>query len=233
MLILAYDSETTGLPLFDQPSDDERQPHIVQIGAILADAGTGRVEASLDMIARPDGWDIPDDVADIHGVTTERAARVGLPEAFIVHCLWCLWEQADLRVAHNESFDARILRIALKRHFGDEPLPPGDKAPADIWKAGKAECTARQARPLMKMPATAAMKAAGRKQPKMPKLSEAYEHFCGKPLEGAHNAMVDARACLDIWLAMRADVVDADEPPAPESTPAAGDDGVPFLGGAS
>jgi DNA polymerase-3 subunit epsilon len=43
------------------------------------------------------------------------------------------------------------------------------------------------------------MKAAGRKGPKSPKLSEAYRHFLGEDLIGAHDALVDVRACRRIY----------------------------------
>lgn len=106
MRMLVYDTETSGLPLFDQPSDDPRQPHIVQLAALLVDTETRKTVASINLIAEPDGWEIPDEVARIHGITTEYAKRVGLSEAFLVYCLWFLWERSDFRVAHNESFDS-------------------------------------------------------------------------------------------------------------------------------
>ena len=49
-IALFYDTETTGLPLYDQPSDDPRQPHIVQLGAILVDLDARKEIACLDLI---------------------------------------------------------------------------------------------------------------------------------------------------------------------------------------
>lgn len=214
MLSLFYDFETSGMPLWDQPSDDEGQPHIVQAAAALVDTETRRTVGSINMIARPDGaWEIPDEVVEIHGITTDYAERVGLPEAFIVHCLWCLWEQSEFRAGHNESFDARIMRIALKRFYGEDEIAPGEGMAADIWKAGKAECTARLASPIMKMAATDKMRAAGRKHAKTPKLTEAFEFFFGVPMEDAHTAMADVRACEAVYFAIKDQEVDAEFDP--------------------
>lgn len=194
-LILAYDTETTGLPLFDQPSEDPRQPHIVQLGAILADSDTRRIFSSINLVARPDGWTIPDDVAQIHGIITEIALRVGVSEKSIIQLLYLMSGRADLRIAHNRSFDDRIARIAMKR-FGwtDEE--------ADEWKSRPADCTAERATPLMKLPPTPRMLAAGRKHFKTPNLGEAHSFFLGRPLEGAHDAMADVTACLAIYFAI-------------------------------
>lgn len=204
-VLLMYDTETSGIPAFEQPSGHPDQPHIVQVGAALVDLDTGRELATLDLIVRPDGWTIPDDVAKIHGITTEMAMHLGVPEVVAVDALLSLWRPhaPRLRVAHNESFDARIFRIALKR-FVDPRDPAAPMAMSDIWKASPAECTQRLATPILKLPPTAKMRAAKRFHHKSANLAEAYQHFTGKPLEGAHNAMVDVRACAAVYMAIKA-----------------------------
>lgn len=191
---LFYDTETTGLPLFDQPSEDPRQPHIVQLGACLVDIDTRATIASLDVICKPEGWTIPDEVCKVHGITTEHALAVGIPERLAVELLLELWRGTVPRIGHNEQFDARIFRIALMRHA---PLF------ADPWKEGAAQCTAALATPLCKLPPTPRMLAAGRKHYKTANLGEAFKHFTGRELDGAHNSMVDVRACMDVYFAIK------------------------------
>lgn len=197
-IALFYDTETTGLPLFKEPSEHPDQPHIVQLGAALVDLDTRRVLSSLDVIVRPSGWTIPDEVAAIHGITTELAGQVGIPEADAVGTLIEMWDRASFRIGHNEQFDARIIRIALMRHF---PACEGEAVLADVWKQGAAKCTQQISTPILKLPPTEKMKRAGFLKHKSANLGEAYQFFTGKPLEGAHSAMVDVRACIDVFFA--------------------------------
>lgn len=187
--ILFFDTETTGLPDWKVPSDSEHQPHLVQLAAILADADTRREIATLDLIIRPDGWEIPDEVAEIHGITQEHAEAVGVNEELAVTLFHELWS-GHRRVAHNRAFDQRIIRIAMKRYgFGEKPMEEwADKETFDD--------TMLIAKPIMELPPK------GRYGWKQPKLSEAYEHFIGKPLENAHSAMADTRACMQIYWAL-------------------------------
>lgn len=55
---ICYDTETTGLPLFKEPSDHPGQPRVTQLAAELFDDATGATIASMDVIIRPDGWTI-------------------------------------------------------------------------------------------------------------------------------------------------------------------------------
>lgn len=194
---LFYDFETTGLPLFSEPSEDPRQPHIVQLGAQLVNMDTRKVVASLDIIVRPDGWTIPDEATQVHGITTEMAMDLGVPEGAAAEMLLELWKPTAprIRIGHNESFDARIMRIALMRHV--------DEHTADIWKGGTAECTQRLASPICKIGPTQKMLAVGRKHNKQANLREAFEFFTGRPMVNAHSAMADVDGCKTVYFAIQ------------------------------
>ncbi|AVR89049.1 3'-5' exonuclease [Thauera aromatica] len=192
--ILFYDTETTGLPDFKAPSEAPHQPHIVQLAALLVDPDSRQTIASMDVIVRPDGWTIPAEVAEVHGITTERAITVGVSESTALGLFLDLWHAADFRVGHNESFDARIVRIAQHRFECGE---------LDVWKEGRAECTARLATSICAIPPTDRMRAAGRFHHKTPNLVEAYRHFTGRDLDNAHSAMADVQACRDVYFAIQ------------------------------
>lgn len=202
MNIIAYDSETTGLPDWKQPSEAPQQPHLVEICGLLYDEATRELVDSYHAIIRPNGWTIPDDVAEIHGITTERALAEGVPEAEALAAFLALHERASLRVAHNESFDARIMRIALKRYPADLAQEERDQA-ADLFKAAPAFCTCNKSKPILQLPATEAMRRSGRGSWfKPPTLQEAHQHFLGEAFEGAHGARADAEACARVYFAM-------------------------------
>lgn len=199
-----FDTETTGLPDFKAPSESEHQPHIVQLACALVDLNSRQITESMDVIIRPDGWVIPAEVPAIHGITHEMAMDVGIPEKAAVEQFLELMRDynADVmdppfhfRIAHNESFDARIIRIALLRYFGQEL--------ADKFKAADSYCTMRAATPIVKAPPTDRMKAAGRHHFKNPNLGECVRHFFDRDLDGAHNAMVDVQACMEVYFAIQ------------------------------
>ena len=193
-LAIFYDTETTGLPLFREPSEHPGQPHIVQLAACLVDLDTRNTIASMDVIIQPDGWTIPDEVAEIHGITTEHALAVGVPAKLALQ-LFLNLAMGRKRIAHNEQFDAQLVRIALLRHFNADV--------AEEWKAGKSECTQILATPIVKAPPTAKMKAAGRHHFKSASLGESVLHFTGKPLENAHSAMADVQGCMAVYFAVQ------------------------------
>lgn len=178
MLVFAYDTETTGIPDWKIPSDDPSQPHLVQLAGILADTESRKIVSSLDLIIRPDGWEIPDEVAAIHGITTEKALEVGVPESLALDLFMQLWG-GHLRVAHNRTFDQRIIRIVAKRY--------SDKQMIERWADKDShECTMLGSKAPMGVT-------------KWPKLMDAYQHFTGNPLENAHSALADATACLEVY----------------------------------
>lgn len=190
-MILALDTETTGLPDWRSPSDAAHQPHLVQLAMVLLDDDL-RERASTSVIIRPDGWTIPDDVAAIHGITTEIALAVGIPEKVATTLyMSLLYGTGASVVAHNVDFDLRIMRIAMLR-------AGRTKEWIDAQEVTKF-CTLKAATPIVNLPPTAKMTSAGFTKPKPPKLSECIEFFFSETLEGAHDAMIDVRACVRVY----------------------------------
>jgi DNA polymerase III subunit epsilon len=187
MLIMAFDCETTGIPDYKQPSEMPHQPHIVELAALLFDDATGELLEQMHAIVRPDGWEISEETTAIHGITTERAMDEGRPEAEVLAEFLALHSRCTLRVAHNEDFDQRIVRIAIKR-LGAGATQEERDAIADAFKAAPKYCTMK-----------ADAKARG---VKWPKLIDAYKHHTGRELENAHSALFDAQACAEVYFAM-------------------------------
>lgn len=193
---LFFDTETTGLPLFSEPSEDPRQPHIVQLAASLVDLDTREVVAELNVLTKPDGWESEPKALETHGITTERGLAEGIPEGEALDLFLAMYARAVVRIAHNEQFDARLVRICIKRFKADDEL-------ADAWKAGKAECTLKLATPILKLPPTEAMlRSRFKNNFKSANLQEAFKYFTGQELEGAHDAMVDVNGCKTVYFAI-------------------------------
>lgn len=187
--VLFLDTETTGLPVYGEPSGGDNQPHLVQLAAVLCDEDSGSVISELDVIIKPDGWIIPQETIDLHGITEDIAAAQGIPEQEALE-LFLAMRGGCKRVAHNKSFDQRIIRIATKRYSSEEVI--------DKWAIkDDFECTMALAKPITQIPLKS------KKGFKGPKLSEAYKCLTGKELEGAHNAMVDTKACMEIYFAIK------------------------------
>ncbi|MCG5072235.1 3'-5' exonuclease [Paraburkholderia tagetis] len=202
-LILFYDTETNGVPQWNLPSEDPSQPHVTQLAAELCDERNGNVIASMDVLIKPTGWTIPAELEELTGITTARAVSEGIPLTDALRQFTDLWKRCTMRVAHNESFDARMLRIEYFRELdADDPFH-------DEWKAGAAFCTQGRSTKIINLPPTAKMLAAGRKHAKSPNLGEAYKFFTGNDLVGAHNAAVDLAACRDVYYGIKRHAVKA------------------------
>jgi DNA polymerase-3 subunit epsilon len=201
--IFFYDTETSGLPQWSLPSEDPSQPHITQLAAELLDVDTGTVLAYMDFLIKPEGWIIPPELEALTGITNEKANLFGVPAHVAMSLFIEMWKKSVLRVAHNESFDMRMVRIEMMRLIDPEEVFH------DTWKAGPAFCTQTKSTKLINLPPTEKMLAAGRKNAKSPNLGEAYFHFTGEKLEGAHNAAVDLRACKAVYFGIKAATVTA------------------------
>lgn len=187
MTVLFFDTETTGFLDDRLPPDHAAQPYIVQLAAQLCD-DAGTPLAGFCFIVDP-GVKIPERAAAVHGITDELAAKLGVSAEFALQAFTHLYQRADLVCAHNIKFDKGIIEVAIARHYGKTmPL----RKPLF--------CTMEAASPIVNLPPTEKMRAAGFDKPKPPKLEECVQHFFNEKLDGAHDAMIDLTACRRVYL---------------------------------
>lgn len=187
--IFIFDLATSGFPDWRAPSDSDHQPHIVQIGAMLVDPQTKEIIQSMQPIIKPEGWVIPEEASNVHGITTQKALELGIPESDAVEQFLALRSNYH-RVSFGGSFDRRIIRIATKRFCSQELM--------DEWaeKDGY-DCAIAMAKPIMQLPND------GKRGFKNPNLRQAYEHFTACTLDAGCSAMDEALACKDIYFAAK------------------------------
>ena len=188
--ILYFDTETGGLPRHDLPLDHGTQPQIVQLAALLEVDGIER--GSFSVIVDQEGRPIPPEVARIHGIDDAVAARCGIAIAAALGMWLRLARRAELLVGHNVVFDVEIIRIAF--------TALGKPAVLAEVAAMPTACTMAMSKPILRLPPTERMKATGfGDQFKAPNLGECIRHFFGEDLAGAHDALVDVRACRRVF----------------------------------
>lgn len=193
MKALIFDTETTGKADFKAPAIAPQQPKLVQLGALLIDLETGRELGSCDLIVYPSSWEIPQEVALIHGVTQQIAEDVGLDLDHVTNVFESMVRAADVVVCHNTAFDTIVMRravamaqIANSGEVGDDPFE--GKSIVCTMKASTEVVKKKGKRPLHD------------KDYKWPKLAECMKFFFDEELEGAHNAIVDCRATARILM---------------------------------
>ena len=214
--VLFFDTETTGIPerSWNWDTDFEQYPHVVQMAWLHG----CKVETH---IIRPDGWEIPQETVDVHGITTEYALEHGEPFASVVDMFIQDCHDAGLICGHNIHFDTSIIKANILRELGREYYDANDVENA-LYKGKRIDTM----RPTMKW--VDARMANGRL--KFPNLSELYSRCFPGETFPAHDALEDVKAvakCLPVILELGLvelkvkEYPDEQAKPATESTTAA------------
>jgi len=183
LVLLFFDTETTGLPSRDRKirSDPLSWPRLVELGWLLmTEDGICLEEQSF--LIKPEGFDIPSASTEIHGISTTDACLTGLPVEDVLNRFCSSARRADLLVAHNFSYDIRILLTELIR-----------LEKRDLMPSMRSTCTMKSSARFCGIP--------GRfgKGFKWPSLSGLYQKLYDQPPESAHRALYDARTCADCY----------------------------------
>lgn len=177
------DTETTGFISKSVGPNDPKQVKTVQLGSIITD-NKGNLLDTLDLVIKPNGYQIPTQASDIHGFTTDIALRMGITrlEVFTRYEVMRSKYELDLDVMHNAAYDHGVLSI--------ESQVGGFQ-----WQPKRLFCTMEETTNILKLPGRFG-------KYKWPKLIEAYKHFFNEDLECAHNAMADVFGCARVFFAL-------------------------------
>lgn len=183
-MILIFDTETTGKCDFKAPPEAPHQPRCVQLAAMLFDPN-GEPQSAMNFIIRPQGFLIPKEASDIHGITNPIAQQLGIPMHVALQAFHQLAKAADVLVAFNIAFDELILRGEC--HHAAHPHLFDSKPKFCAMLASKDHC---------RLPGKFG-------DYKWPKLQEAHRHFFGTDFEDAHDAFADVRATGKVYFALK------------------------------
>jgi len=174
MLVLAIDTETTGL--LPNEAAYELWPHIVQFSFVLFDTATSEL-TEHDYILR-----VPGDILTtyIHGITKEMSDR-GIDFEETYDAFHAALEACDIVVGHNIEFDLKMIQAECVRRKKPFTMP------------SVRYCTMRENKERVGL-----LNPSG--YLKYPKLVELYEHLFPEPAANCHNALSDAYMCLRCFL---------------------------------
>lgn len=184
-MYLFFDTETTGLPRnFKAPvSDLNNWPRMVQIAWKLYDPAANCVESKMYII-KPEGFTIPREASDVHGITTERANAEGVALELALGAFREAMLKSRFLVAHNISFDEKIVGAEFLRK-------KVQRLPRKLARID----TMLEATDFCQIP--------GKYGYKWPDLTELHTTLFGKPFDGAHDALADVTACANSFFELK------------------------------
>ncbi|MEA2098333.1 MAG: 3'-5' exonuclease [Patescibacteria group bacterium] len=184
-MYLFFDTETTGLPKkWGAPASDlENWPRLVQIAWLYFD-NEGKKLSSKNAIIKPEGFTIPLDSSKIHGITTEIANKDGEALNKILNEFLDAMNKSKFLIAHNMSFDEKIIEAEFLRK----------KTPTSLFQPEKI-CTKEISTEFCKIP--------GNYGYKWPTLSELHIKLFDKDFQEAHDALVDTSACARCFFELK------------------------------
>jgi len=184
-MYLFFDTETTGLPRnWKAPIEDlNNWPRMIQLAWFVYNEKGEKID-SKDYIIKPEDFGIPAESSEIHGITTERALAEGNDLTYVLAVFNDFISRADQLVAHNMSFDEKIVGAEFLRK----------KIKSKLFSKERV-CTMTSSKEYCAIP--------GRYGYKWPTLSELHIRLFGKDFENAHDAYSDINATAACFWKMK------------------------------
>jgi DNA polymerase-3 subunit alpha len=184
-MFLIFDTETTGLPKkWNAPiTDTDNWPRCIQIAWQLHDI-YGELIEHQDFLIQPEGFNIPYDSEQIHGISTQLAKEKGEKLEDVLAIFNETLSKSKFVVGQNVNFDLNIIGCEFYRKGINSKinnLPVLDT------------CNEKTAN-LCQIPGGRYGKF------KLPTLTELHQHLFNTPFSEAHNATADVEATSRCFL---------------------------------
>lgn len=168
-MYLVFDTETTGFP---------PKARMTQLAYMLIDENGKEIESYQSLI-KPDGWEVPKEKFFIdNNMSTERCETEGIPVFDALRKFQEALKQCNYKIAHNISFDNKIVSKEIKLAGITYQLFQYKKSVCTMMEAYNNDYYGTHAN--------------GRT--KWPKLIELHRKLFNEDFDGAHDALADVRA---------------------------------------
>lgn len=188
-MYLFFDTETTGLPKnWSAPiTDFDNWPRLVQLAWLICD-NAGNKLSGENYIIKPEGFLIPTEAANVHGISTEKALKEGKNLQNALNDFSNSINNSNVLVAHNINFDIKIIGAEFLRKDINSNLKNIPKF-----------CTMQTTTNYCKIP-HANNNGGGYK---WPKLIELHTKLFAEDFSNAHDALADVKACARCFFELK------------------------------
>lgn len=204
--VLVFDVETTGLlpKKIDETTPLTNLPNVIQLSYVIFETSNWRVSKEFNHYIHisPD-IEIAPRITELTGITREKCnSGIPMEKALVEFCED--YVRCDMIVAHNISFDRRMIQLEIKRHanillpfYVENVFTPY----FEKEESKQNYCTMYKSKHLCKLERK---NEKGETYIKSPKLSELYEYlFETKAPLHLHDSLVDTYVCLRCFVKMR------------------------------
>jgi DNA polymerase-3 subunit epsilon len=204
-IILVFDTETTGLLPKNRCAPLSEYPKILQLSFVLYDIEQRRVIQTYNEYIRvSDDTVIEQFITDLTGITAQICRVRGVPIENALAAFYDAYMSCDCVIAHNLTFDKKMLEIEIQRNFDKVAHIPSmpfvfNQTFNDVHGI-ESVCTMNLGKDQCDLWVE---NANGRKWKKNPKLSELHQHLFGNIPENLHDALADTVICLRCFLKMQ------------------------------
>ena len=193
MIVLVFDTETTGLPQERvRPNSDNisKWPYIVQLSYILYDVDNNKIITKYDSIIKlPKYVTISEESSNIHGITNGISEKSGYYINDVLSIFNIALEKCDLVVGHNLEFDIdMILAESLRNSISYSNIMSINNY-----------CTMKESKNLCNIKAKSKR---GGFYIKYPSLKETHIRLFNKEPNNLHNSFNDVLVCLRCYYIM-------------------------------